>query len=211
MNRSLIFIFLIISGCSLNAQKSFEGFIKFKTEITTTELAPNGFKKMLNDNYGDSLMMYYSSDGKFRRVHLNSAENGRDSQFYFPDKDKIYLTYKNSSKIDSLDVKINSLKLLSRRKIKNQKIMNLDCECYEYKAVSMYNQNVTLNYCYHPKSPKINPKLFSGHNDFFLNEYYKLAKRPYLKFSIETDEFKISYTATELVEKKIDDKIFELR
>lgn len=74
----------------------------------------------------------------------------------------------------------------------------------------MDNQNVILNYCYHPKSPKINPNFFSEHNDFFLNEYYKLAKRPYLKFSIETDEFKISYTATELVEKKIDDKIFEL-
>ncbi|MBW7870484.1 MAG: hypothetical protein H3C39_05415 [Flavobacteriia bacterium] len=88
--------------------------------------------------------------------------------------------------------------------------MNLNCECYEYKAVSMDNQNVILNYCYHPKSPKINPNFFSEHNDFFLNEYYKLAKRPYLKFSIETDEFKISYTATELVEKKIDDKIFEL-
>ncbi len=198
-------------SCSSTGQNNFEGLVKFSTKITTTELAPDGFQKQLNDKYGDSLLMYYSRNGNFKRVHLNSAEDGSDSQFYFSKKAKLYITKKNSSQIDSLDTKENSLKLLSRGKIDNDKIMDLDCECYEFKAISKYNQNVILNYCYNSESPQINPELYSEHNDFYLNEFYILAERPYLKFSIETEVFKITYLATELTKKKIDKEIFELK
>ncbi|QNJ98151.1 hypothetical protein ALE3EI_1594 [Constantimarinum furrinae] len=201
---------MILASCNFYGQKSFEGIVKFSTEITTTELAPEGFKNHLYNKYGDSLLMYYSSNGNFRRVHLNSSESGADSQYYFANKAKLYFTNKNSSQVDSLDVKENSLKLLSKGKIENQKILDLDCECYEFKATSIYNQNLTLNYCYNIESPKINPKLYSDHNDFFLNEYYEIAKRPYLKFSIETEVFKIIYLATELAEKDIEGEIFEI-
>ena len=211
MNKLLILTFLILASCSSNGQNNFEGIIKFSTEITTTELAPDGFQKQLNDKYGDSLLMYYSRNGNFRRVHLNSAEFGADSQYYFAEKAKLYFTNKNNSQVDSLDTRENSLKLLSKGEIENQKIMDLDCECYEFKAISIYDQNVTLIYCYNSKSPKINPELYSDHNEFYLNEYYELAQRPYLKFSIETEEFKITYFATELTEKEIDKENFELK
>ena len=89
--------------------------------------------------------------------------------------------------------------------------MDLDCECYEFKAVSKYDQNVTLNYCFNSRSPKINPELYSNHKDFYLNEYYEFAERPYLKFSIETEEFKITYLATELNEKEIGKGMFEIK
>lgn len=212
MKKILISIFLILASCSSNGKNNFEGIIKFSIKITTTELAPDGFQKQLNDKYGDSLLMYYSRNGNFRRVHLNSSEFGVDSQYYYADKDKLYFTNKDSSQIDSLDIKENSLKiLLSKEKIDNQKILDLDCDCYEFKAISKYNQNVTLNYCYNLKSPEINPELYSNHNDFYLNEFYKLAKRPYLKFSIKTEEFEITYLATELTKKKIDKEIFQLK
>ncbi|WP_370091336.1 hypothetical protein, partial [Winogradskyella sp.] len=132
-------------------------------------------------------------------------------QYYFANKAKLYFTNKKSSQIDSLDTKENSLKLLNKGKIKNQKILDLDCECYEFKAIIKFNQTVTLNYFYNSESPKINPELYSDHNDFYLNEYYELAKRPYLKFSIETEEFKITYLAIELTEKEIDKEKFELK
>ncbi|EDP95892.1 hypothetical protein KAOT1_05792 [Kordia algicida OT-1] len=60
MNKLLIFFFLFLISCSTYRQNNFEGIIKFSTEITTTELAPKGFQKLLNDKYGDSLLMYYS-------------------------------------------------------------------------------------------------------------------------------------------------------
>ena len=51
-------------------------------------------QEQLNDKYGDSLIIYYSSNGHFRRIHLNSAKYGADSQFYFPKESKLYFTYK---------------------------------------------------------------------------------------------------------------------
>ena len=144
MNKILILTILIFTSCSSKRQYNFEGLIKFSTEITTTDLAPDGFEKQLNEKYGDSLLMYYSSNGNFRRVHLNSAEVGADSQFYFADKAKLYFTNKNSSQIDSLNTKENSLKLISKGKIDELIIMGLVCECYEFKTKSQYDQNVTL-------------------------------------------------------------------
>ena len=202
---------MILASCSSKGQNNFEGIIKFSTEITTTELAPNGFKKQLNDKYGDSLLMYYSRNGNFRRVHLNNADLGTDSQFYNANNGKLILTHKNSTQIDTLDVTKNSIELVRKNKIESLKIIDLECDCYEYKATSDDMQNVTLNYCFSPKSPKINPKFYSNHNDFFLNEYYSLAKRPYLKFSIETEFFKITYLAAELTEKEIEEEMFELK
>ncbi|MFY0630710.1 MAG: hypothetical protein JXR05_10035 [Flavobacteriaceae bacterium] len=211
MKKLITLIILISLSLNSNGQNSFEGLIKFSTKITTTHIAPKGFQKKLSDKYGDSLIMYYSKTGDFRRVHLNSSKFGVDSQLFISKKAKIYLTKKNSSQIDSVDVKENSLKSTSTRKINNQKIIGLDCECYKIKAVSVYGQNVTLNYCFSSKTPSIDPKLYSDHKDFYLNEYYKFAKRPYLKFSIETPDFKIIYLATELIEKEIEKEIFKLK
>lgn len=205
---TLIIFALIV--CNVNGQNDFEGIIKFSTEISVSELAPDGFAEQLKNKYGDSLLIYYSANGNFRRVHLNSGKDGADSQYYFSDQAKLYFTYKNSSVVDSLDARENSLKLINKRKINNQKIIDLDCECFEYDAISTYDFQVILIYCFHFESPKINPEFYKDHNDFFLNDYYLQAKRPYLKFSIKTDDFTITYRATELIEKKLDDKIFEV-
>ncbi len=74
---------MILGICSYKGQNNFEEIIKFSTEITTTELASKDLQLMLNHKYGDSLLMYYSRNGNFRRVHLNSGEFGADSQYFF--------------------------------------------------------------------------------------------------------------------------------
>ncbi len=89
--------------------------------------------------------------------------------------------------------------------------MNLDCECFEYKGISKYGQNVTLNYCFSDLIRKVNFKFFEKHIDFFLNDYFQISERPYLKFSIQTDEFKISQTATQINEFEIDDEVFSIK
>ncbi|WP_282043074.1 hypothetical protein [Winogradskyella flava] len=211
MIRLIILTFLILKSCISNGQNNFEGIIKFSTEITTTELAPDGFQKQLNDKYGDSLLMYYSKNGNFRRVHLNSADFGTDSQFYMNNNGKLIFTHKNSTQVDTLDVTQNSIRLLRKNKVESQNIIDLECDCYEYKATSDDIQNITLNYCFSPKTAKLNPEFYSKHNDFFLNDYYSLAQRPYLKFSIETEFFKITYLATELTEREIDKNVFEVK
>jgi hypothetical protein len=209
MNKLLLILILI--SFKSNGQDNFEGLIKFSTEITTIKSNQKRLQKKITDKYGDSLIMYYSKTGDFRRVHLNSAEFGADSQLYIAKKGKLYFKKKNSTVIDSLDSNKNSIKLISKRKIENVKIMDLECECYEYKTISKSNRNVTLKYCFSIKSPEINYKLYSQHKDFYLNEFYQTAKRPYLKFSMETDVFKLTYTATELIVKEIGEDMFKIK
>ena len=211
MSKLQLIAFLVVTSLSTSAQNSFEGTIKFSTEITTTEHADAELQKRLEYMYGDSLLIYYGRKGNFRRVHLNGGEHGSDAQIYFPETAMLYFTYKNSTKIDSLDAKVNSLKLLSKVKIDNQKIMGLDCECYEYYGIAKFNRYATLNFCYSVESPSINPEYYAKHNDFFLNDYFNTSKRPYLKYSLETKEFKLTYIATALKEEPIEEKVFELK
>jgi hypothetical protein len=208
MNK--LYLILIIISIKSNAQKKFEGLIKFTTHISTTELAPKDFDKDLEKKYGDSLIMYYSSYGDFKRVHKNSDEFGSDYQLFISNKGVLYITSKEKN-VDSLNVNLNSLELKNKKKINNEIIMGLDCECYQYEATSMYQQNVVLNYCFSKKTPKLNEKLYYKHNDFFLYDFYKISKRPYLKFSISTDEFNITYVANELINQSLNKDIFQLK
>lgn len=210
IKRFLFFVLFVFCFSLTEAQGSFEGTIKFSTIISVTDNAPDGFFENLNYKYGDGLIMYYSHTGKFRRVHLNSGEYGADSQYYFPEQAKIYFTYKNLPEIDSLDVQESSVSLTKRRKIASERILNLECDCYEYEGRNIFNQeDVLLTYCYNTTTPEIDPRFFSEHHDFFLDDYYAQTRRPYLKFSIETLDFKISYIASKLTEARLDDSIFK--
>ena len=211
MKKTTCLLFLFTFNFGVYAQKSFEGTIKFKSEIMTTNLSKPDFKEKLERKYGDSLIVFYSQNGNLKRKYLNSGDLGNDFQIFNAKKGMLYLKNKNSVKIDSGNVKINSIiKLIHKKKISNEYIMNLDCECYEYVGLSKFNQNITLTYCFSKLTPKIDFKLFENHNDFFLNEFFQSSERPYLKFSIETEKFKITYFATKMEEKNIDNKIFEI-
>lgn len=219
MKPFFLLTLLILTGCkphqtssAMKSSTSFEGEIKFTTTITTTQKSPKNQHKTLDDKYGDSLIMFYSKTGDFKRQHLNSAENGNDSQYFKANKGLLIITNKAGGIKKELNVKTNSLQFLSKRKMDNEIIMGLDCACYEYKTIwKKKNVDVTLNYCYSLDSPEIDPQLFSKHNEFFLNTFYQFAKRPYLKYSMETDQFKLSFSAVEISEKVINKKVFKIK
>ena len=209
MKNIIIVLSLTLVNLKIIAQKSFEGSIKFKTEISSDEI---NFKQKLDEKYGDSLIVLYSNNGNLKRQYLNSSNTGNEIQIYDPKKGVLFTKNRDSQTFNEGDVKINSIvKFISKKKINNETIMNLDCECFEYIGVSKYNQNVILNYCFSIKTPELNYILFEKHNDFFLNEFFETSQRPYLKFSIETETFKIVQTATKILEEEIESKIFEIK
>ncbi len=203
MDRHLLLILLLLISLNVKGQ-SFEGSIKFSTHIS----ALPSFEEELKAKYGDSLIMYYSSMGDFKRIHKNSAETGADSQLYLAKKGMIFFKSKDHER-DSVSVMANSLKLIKESKTKNETIMGLQCDCQQYEATSIYQQHVTLTYCYSKNTPKIDPNLFFSHIDFFLIDFYKMSKRPYLKFSIQTEEFTITYLASELKSESLDRNLFK--
>ncbi|WP_016991453.1 hypothetical protein [Flavobacterium sp. ACAM 123] len=208
-----IIFFLLIALLSFESKaQSFEGTIKFKTEIETYNDEKNEFKKELEERYGDSLLVSFSKTGILKREYLNSSYLGNHIQVYNPAKGILYLRGKNSLKLDSIDVKTNSIEnLISKKKIASERILGLKCECYEYIGISKYNDTVVLNYCFSKKTPKINPLLFEKHIDFFLYDYFESSEKPYVRFIIKTDIFKIVQTATEIKEKQIENTTFEIK
>lgn len=210
MIKTVLFIIALSFSLNFHAQKSFEGVITFSTSISTSKLAPPDFNAYLNAKYGDSLVMYYSGNGDFKRVHKNSSETeGADSQLYLAKTGMIYFTSK-SKQLDSANVAVNSVRFIKRTKVANEKIMGLDCECYKYDVMSDIDPAI-ITYCFSKKTLRVNPALFTKHADFFLNEFYKMAERPYLKFSFETDEFKLTYIAHDLKAQSINKGLFRLK
>ncbi len=201
---------IILLSFFCQAQNGFEGKIKFVNHIDINQKVPEGFEKTLNNKYGDSLEMIYSKKGFFKRRYINTGESGNDYQLYFPENGKFVIVKKNATKIDTGSVTVNSLKLKSFTQIKSEKIMNLDCDCYEYKTSRSSNgTEVILNYCFSKTLTKLDPILFKKHEDFFLSDFFRKSERPYLKFSMKVPAFTITYIATEIIEKPISDSEFK--
>ncbi|HLP65085.1 hypothetical protein [Flavobacterium sp.] len=201
MNRlSHLLLFFLLSNLSYG-QKSFEGLIKFSTNIKLLKNAPSVYND-LPEVYGDSLIMYYSANGDFKRIHLNSADFGNGTQD-FNAKNGIIIFTKNNGEKDTLNVVKNLLELKRKTKINNEKIMDRDCECWEYMTLDQDGDYAILNYCFNLNTPKIDPSLYLMYQDFFLYDFYELSKRPYLKFSLETKYFILTYTADRLIEGKL--------
>jgi hypothetical protein len=191
--------FLLCAGIPAMAQKSFEGDIIFKTTITSTKYDDAGFQKETEARFGDSLIMHYNTNG-FVRKHLNSGPNGKKFQTY--KGDGILLIDNGVEKTDPLDVSKNSLVFLLKKKIENQNILGLDCECYRYNGIAEGWRNVRLTYCYSTKTPFVDEKPYVRHEDFFLYDFFKTANRPYLRFIMEIDDFTLDYTAVKIIAPK---------
>jgi hypothetical protein len=200
-------IFFVVAFALISCGHGFEGVIKFKTEISVTDPAAKSFLDQLKNKYGDSLNLYYSSHGHFLREYLNTGEYGNNFQLYRKESGKLLINNKGASQADTLDVSKNTLKLIEMTKSKNDTIIGLACKCYRFKAFDNYDQR-TLTFCYSKKTPKVKHKYFIRHKDYFVNKFYKLTKRPYLKFSINAREFNLTFTAVELKEMNLDNKIF---
>lgn len=184
-------------------QTHFQGIIEYDTEIETKISAPENYLDSLYYNYGKSLSIFYLKTGNFARKYNGSGEFGYHVVFYFAKQGNLLYIKKNSNKADTLSVRENSLKLVELKKVENEVIMKLDCDCYEFNTISKLGKSVILEYCFSIKTSRIDSKLFKLHKDFFISEFFSISNRPYLKYSMTTDKFKITYRAISLEEKSI--------
>ena len=206
MKFLILFITLTQSWLPSLSQNRFEGVIKFKTEFSTTNPTATEFLQSLKNKYGDSLNIYYSSCGHMLRKYLNTGKNGNNYQLYYTGTGKLLLNNRGSNKVDTLDVSKNTLTLLEMVKTKDT-VMGIPCNCYGFKAYDTYDQR-TITYCYSKKFSRIKSKRFKRYKDYFISNFYKLSKRPYLKFSINARDFNLTFTAVQIDEKGGDIEIF---
>ena len=207
MKLFILSVYFIATCLALRAQNRFEGLIKYKTELSVTDTAPKGFIEVLNNKYGDSLNIYYSSNGDILREYLNTGPFGNNYQLYRKGSKNLVISNKGSNQKEILDVSKNTLQLIEMTESKNDTILGLPCTCYSFKAFDDYDTR-TLTFCYSKQTPKIRKKHYKRYRDYFVSRFYKLSKRPYLKFAINARDFNLTFTAVELSKMKLYNTIF---
>jgi|GEM_PF-3486745 len=208
---SLFFLFLI-TLVSLQAQNSFEGMIQFSIEVYASEAAPDDTEQLLKDIYGNRAELYFASNGDFRLQykHSRGTRVDADADYFFVGKDYLYSTNTLNRKVDSTNITKEPAQLLAFTQLNNERILGKDCECYEYKAIDNYKEPAIFTYCFSPESPTINPEHYTNYKHFFLGDFFKIAQRPYVKFSYQIEDYRVTFTATKLIEKEVNRALFRI-
>lgn len=196
MKHKLKFFPIILISFFANSQNSFEGVISFNLKFTSKDTLEsvridkeNQFKLM----EGDSIKMFYSKFGDIKHQYLNSSESGID----------YYLILSNGTRVRKLksgnsDNPSSKVKFLGKFKTESQIVMGMNCECYQYKFKTPKTKLLTETFCFSKSSPIIDYKLFSLENNLIDRDFYETAEHPFLKHTIESQNFIIDYTAYKL-------------
>lgn len=195
MKKSYIILPFLFLFFIARPQDTFVGTIKFKTKIELNGSASEETYKRISATYGDGMEMFYNRNGNFIRRYFNSGEAGLESEKFAYKGNKLYIKMKNIQNEIIRDVSINSLKFISSKKIPNEYIMNLDCECYEYVSEDERGKTLKINYCFSKLFNKIYTKIFEKYKDYFISDFFITHKRPYLKYVLQTDEFTLTFSA----------------
>jgi len=196
MKHNLNFFPLILLSFFSYSQSSFEGVISFTKKFTSKDSLENvriekenQFKLM----EGDSIKMFYSKLGHIKHKYLNSSESGIE----------YYLILSNGTRVRKLktgniDNPIKKIKFLGKFRTENQIVMGMNCECYQYKFKTPTIKLFTETFCFNKSTPLIDYKLFSLENNLIDRDFFETAERPFLKHTIESQNYLIDYTAYQL-------------
>ncbi len=183
----------------ITSKNEFEGQIEYLIDVKSK--TENISTEKLKSIYGTKMIMYFK-DGNYKMSY-----NGKEliAIYYLNKTNK---QYTNRYGIDSLEVynmNIENRKLInSNFENTKEKILNRKCEL----LINELDQ--TKNYYWFDKKLYLNPSKFENHKFSFINLYFEKAKSPWLKHKYEGTNIEISYTATKITSKKIDEKIFNL-
>ncbi len=208
--RKILFTVFLLSAKFAFSQNYFEGVITFKTEFTVSDSAEPNLLNKLHYKYGDSLKMYYSKLGDFKRKYINSGDAGNEYQTFLSKKKTLYTKVKNKNYAVPVDVTINSLVILKKVKLPQEDILNISCDCTQYNAKTSDNKDIALVYCYGKQSEMINFAAMEHYSDFFLNDFFITTQRPYLKFSMIAEDYTLTYTALNMESTDLDKIVFKV-
>lgn len=204
-------ILILLNSCAqTNNKESFEGIITYKisVESNTENEVYNDYQKQ---KYGDTLKVYITKDGSFKREYLNSGIKGFSFFNYNSSTNKSYTKWKNIDTIYSFNCKENSLSLLNEKKIKSESIMGQECLGYLISAVSPKGgQQVSLSYFYPKDKEYINPTLYENYNDFFYNKIIEEMKAPFYKLIMNMGNYIVTFEIVKIEPKEIQKEVLTL-
>jgi hypothetical protein len=206
-----ISIVLFLCACSPSEKrKSFEGIITYNISFApkTGNEAYSAYQKQ---KFGDSLKLYISRSGSFKREYPSGGDRGYDFNIYGQAINKIYYKWRNIDTVYGYDVSKNSLKFNKDADLAAEVINGIKCNTYQISGIEPLNgQPVTLTYYYPTDKEYIDPKLYSNFKDFFYNKIISKIKAPYYKLVMDMGSYVMTFTMTNIESKDLPEAIFSM-
>ncbi|MDZ4757029.1 MAG: hypothetical protein SGJ10_02670 [Bacteroidota bacterium] len=206
-------IFLFTCSMRTNNKESFEGIITYK--ITYTPKNPD---KRYNDyqqkKFGDTLVLYISKNGDFKKEYPTSGEMGYDYYTYLTRTNKAYLKWRNQDTLATYDCSLNSLKIKSEIEKPSETIHNIVCKGYCITLVDSSNSRrpmlAILTYYYPSNKEYIDPKLYTQHHDFFYNKTMNKIQAPYYKHTLDMGSYEVTFELVKIQAKELSPVVFKI-
>ena len=205
--RHLIFLGLIFLLSSCKGQDLFEGEIKYKLSFSPEDAKIDTI--LLKDYYG-SQWTFLFKNGNFR-WNMESSDTWIGN-VYDQDENKYYYLIKNSE-VASWKKGTQKTDSISSIRTENVKINILGhaCQLLEVKSRLLTNNVLRTRRYYYSPDLKINPEWFVENQDGNLNEIYSRMKAIPLKIVDDFGTFSITYQATDIIPKRLNDFYFEVK
>lgn len=202
-NKGALFIilFCLFSIQYTNSQQKdfFEGIITYKIES--------------NDNgYGDTLTVYIK-EGYIKNLYNTKQKGGIREEILHPDTGIIYMKLVGIDTLYSYNLKKdNSLELIKIINTESQEeILDHKCNLLEVKTKYTRGNNdfFIINKCYYTSNHlKLNVKWFENYKFGYSSIIYSRIKSYHLKYEMISPSFNLTFTAIDILHKKINSNLF---
>ncbi len=185
--------------CDAQKLRDFEGIIFYKIEYFSKDgnIIADKSERFL----GDSSIVYIKK-GNYKQIYPDSYVN---NEIYLYKSNECYTMYNDTDTILVSNRSITDETILSFGKVDSSiTILGYDCKCYKIKT------SMSENTFFYAESLFKESKYFEEHKHFGYDLYAKDTQSIYLKLIISNDRMIIVFTATKIIEEKINNKVFEI-
>lgn len=213
MKKTILSIsFFLIFIYSLKAQEFFEGELNYKIEYqSSNESIPNA---ILEREFGKTFTAFVKED-RYAMIYHAEGKQGWMKVIVRLDEGYTYTEFEKSDTIvkTKFGKESNELIEFKRNPDDKREILGNECESitlqYRPKGSDSFFQEMRGKYYFNPKY-RLNPKLYSDHTEGFWNLYVQESESISIRNEIEYFPlFKTIQEVTSIVEKKVDETIFE--
>ncbi len=184
------------------SQSFFEGDIVYKVEVEIKDKS-HPWADYLANKWGDTMIVSHNTDGFQKRIYKNSKPNGFFWHIYNAETNEYFATWHNLDTIYYYNCAESITNLVELKKEKSEIVLNKICPSFsiEFKDISSHEMITTTIY-YDPDLP-INFLAYRNFRDTHIDEIYKHSHSHLVKWSIDMELVHVTFTAIQVIEKKL--------
>ncbi len=211
MNRIILTAYLLLIGLYSNAQNNFEGIVTYKINLEIKENA-GSTAFYYEQKYGDTLKVYYATNGDQLMEYVNSGELGLDWAMYLVEANEYYSKWRSMDSIFYNSCDTNYLEVLSFEKLDKINISDRVCEQYLVECMATKDSDVEFlsRYWYFNDELPFDGELYSDYKDARIDSVYSLSNSHPIGWKSNLKHVIVDVKLLEIQNVKLDSNIFQV-